>query len=93
MPGTREARLLQKLDSSVTIDATLTFDKLRDVILNVGDKVRSRYKGGAWHPGQIIKNNEDGTYRILYDDGDVEERVKLEHLKSIPGNVCGYLLV
>ena len=31
-----------------------------------------------WYPGKITQVNEDGTFTVTYDDGDVEESVKKE---------------
>mmetsp|Transcript_52200 Transcript_52200/g.104622 ORF Transcript_52200/g.104622 Transcript_52200/m.104622 type:complete len:124 (+) Transcript_52200:33-404(+) len=42
-----------------------------------GDRVEARWRGGkGFFNGEIIRMNEDGTYRIRYDDGVVEAYVK-----------------
>jgi len=42
--------------------------------------VEGNFNGeGSWYPGIIDGVRDDGTYDILYDDGDVETNVK-EHL-------------
>lgn len=93
MPMKRVVRLLKDLDNSVGLDDfTLTFDKLKDVRLNIGDQVKARFKKGAWHRGEIMAINEDGTYYIKFDDEDVDERVKLEHLKRVPGKLFCFFL-
>jgi hypothetical protein len=44
--------------------------------LAVGTKVEARFGGDkAYYPGKIESMNGDGTYVILYDDGDKETRV------------------
>lgn len=50
----------------------------------VGDKVSARYKTGQkWFPGKIAKVRTDGTFDILYDDGDEETRVTSDRLEAI----------
>ena len=44
-------------------DATRCFE--------AGTQVLARYKGKKkWYPGTVMKRNDDGTYEIMYDDGD-----------------------
>lgn len=35
------------------------------------------------YPGTICTSNEDGTYKILYDDGDIEHQVAREFVRTI----------
>ena len=43
-----------------------------------GDTVEARYGGKSkWYKGSILRANPDGTYGILYDDGDREDSVAL----------------
>jgi hypothetical protein len=47
-----------------------------------GDKVETRYKGkDTWLAGEITAVNTDGTYEILYDDGDREYNVKADMVR------------
>ena len=47
-------------------------DKLRE-----GDKVEARFGGrDKWYAGKITNARSDGTFDILYEDGDTERRVK-----------------
>ena len=47
-------------------------EPLVDAVLEKGMKVEGNYKGkGIWYPGKIIADHEDGTYDILYDDGEM----------------------
>ncbi len=49
----------------------------------VGEEVQGNYKGkGKWYKCKIEKANKDGTYRIKYVDGDVEDHVKVSCLSS-----------
>lgn len=52
-----------------------------------GDRVEARFKGGAkYYPGKITRVNRDGSYAILYDDGDRELRVKPSFVRAKGGN-------
>ena len=43
---------------------------------NVGFEVLARFNGGGeWFPGKVVRENNDGTYEIQYDDGDYESNV------------------
>jgi hypothetical protein len=38
--------------------------------------VEGNYQGrGKWYKGKITKERPDGTYDIVYDDGELEKRV------------------
>ena len=42
-----------------------------------GDKVEAKYQGKSkWYPGSISRVNANGTFDILYDDGDTESGVR-----------------
>ena len=42
----------------------------------IGDFIDGNYKGmGRWYPGRVIDIGADGTYTLLYEDGDIEEGV------------------
>ena len=48
--------------------------------LHVGARVRARYSaplGARWYGGVVEAGHADGTYRIKYDDGDVEHAVRV----------------
>ncbi len=43
-----------------------------------------RLRGTACrYPGTMCSSNEDGTYKILYDDGDIEHEVAREFVRTI----------
>jgi hypothetical protein len=47
-----------------------------------GDKVEAMFKGqGKHYPGKIQKVNSDGTYEVLFDDGDKDPAVKESSVK------------
>merc|ERR1712087_752454 len=46
------------------------------VDLVLGERVKAKYMGGKfWYEGSVSAVHTDGTARIEYEDGDVEERV------------------
>jgi hypothetical protein len=48
----------------------------------VGAYVECRYDGGdMWYEGRIAAKHPDGTYNVLYDDGETEDFVPLMHLR------------
>ena len=52
--------------------------------LEASTRVEARYGGGSiWYPGTICTSNEDGTYKILYDDGDIEHTAAREFVRTI----------
>ena len=47
---------------------------------DVGARIEGNWKNyGTWYKGKITKQNADGTYDIVYDDGDSESNVKEEN--------------
>jgi hypothetical protein len=47
----------------------------------VGDRVMAQFeKGEEWFPGEITKKNEDKTYAIKYDDGDVDKALPAKNI-------------
>ena len=58
----------------------------REATLREGDKVEARYGGhDKWFPGKIKRVRSDGSYYILYDDGDSEKRVRKKLIKRKRG--------
>jgi len=62
------------------------------VQMQVGDKVRARYRamqhGAArtsWYPGTVAEVHEDGLCDIAYDDGDFEKRVSMKFIRVVSG--------
>merc|ERR1719240_1559116 len=52
--------------------------------LREGDKVEARYRGKSrYYPGRISRDRRDGTYDIDYDDGEKEQRVDKELIRSL----------
>eukprot|EP00656_Telonema_subtile_P020260 TRINITY_DN2140_c0_g1_i5.p1 TRINITY_DN2140_c0_g1~~TRINITY_DN2140_c0_g1_i5.p1 ORF type:complete len:1559 (+),score=289.72 TRINITY_DN2140_c0_g1_i5:615-5291(+) len=63
-----------------------------DTVLRIGDRVSVNYdREGAWYPGKIAAGpTADGTYRIHYDDGDIEDepRNMIELESTAAGGRC-----
>ena len=52
-----------------------------------GAKIEALYKGKKhWYTGAVDKVNADGTYDVIYDDGDTEKGVKPEHIRAGAGD-------
>jgi len=52
------------------------------VSFSVGDVVEADI--GAWYPGKVSAVNPDGTYAILFDDGDSEPSIKAGDIRRKP---------
>jgi hypothetical protein len=51
--------------------------------LATGAPVEARFGGEEdWYPGTVRARNADGSYALLYDDGDEEASVAPEHVRS-----------
>ena len=47
-------------------------------------KIEANYKGGGkWYKGKIAKDHGNGTFDIMYDDGETELRVEEDMIRSI----------
>jgi hypothetical protein len=55
--------------------------------LEVGSRVEALYQagvgGGAWYDGVVTRVRPDGTFDILYEDGDTEFRVKRRFVRAV----------
>ena len=55
-----------------------------DVSISKGDRVEAKLKGWTKHgKGKITKENRDGTYDILFDDGERKSKVDAKLIKSL----------
>jgi hypothetical protein len=55
--------------------------------LQEGGKVEGNYRGrGKWYSGKITKDRGDGTYDLAYDDGETEQRVAVDLIRSRGGS-------
>jgi len=53
--------------------------------ISKGDKIEAKFKGKGikWFTGTITSINEDGTYKIIYDDGDIEDKADFKNIRLI----------
>ena len=47
----------------------------------LGDRVMAKYKGAGTYPATITACNEDGSYAVLYDDGDKDLHVGVRSIR------------
>ena len=56
-----------------------------------GEKVEGNYQGaGSWFYGTIESVNADGTFTLVYDDGDEESNVRSENIRARAPLPAGY---
>merc|ERR1719473_406506 len=56
--------------------------------LREGDKIEARYRGKSrYYPGSISRDRGDGTYDIDYDDGEREQRVDQDMIRSLDSSL------
>ena len=59
-------------------------DDDEDVSTSKGDRVEAKLKGWTkFYKGKITRENRDGTYDILFDDGDRKSKVDAKLIKSL----------
>jgi hypothetical protein len=76
-------------NSNRTVEGVVPADLRRHVLqhhgnntLPYGTRVQALYSvEEGWYPGIIEAVNDDGTYQVQYDDGDVDESVPLSHIR------------
>ena len=72
-------------DGTAAAAATITTTTTTIPKFVVGQRVRARYnKGqGNYYVANITTDNGDGTYNVLYNDGDKEDNVKAEFIHDV----------
>jgi hypothetical protein len=61
-----------------------------EVELGEGSRVEAKYRGGSkYYKGKITRKRLNGTFDILYDDGEKEESVDKALIKSLSGGGDG----
>ena len=69
---------------AVTDDDNDSDDDDDDVSLSKGDRVEAKLKGWTkYYKGKITRENRDGTYDILFDDGERKSKVDAKLIKSL----------
>ena len=52
-------------------------------LFKISQRVEACYRAqDTWYPGKIVVDREDGTYDVLYDDGENEERVREDLIRE-----------
>ena len=55
-----------------------------DTSISKGDRVEAKLKGWTkYYKGKITRENRDGTYDILFDDGERKSKVDAKLIKSL----------
>ena len=55
-----------------------------NVSISKGDRVEAKLKGWTkYYKGKITRENRDGTYDILFDDGERKSKVDAKRIKSL----------
>jgi Tudor domain len=62
---------------------TTSFLQRSPHVLEDGAVVQAKFQGAGdiWYRGRIKRVNADGTFDIVYDDGDKEYSVEPEHIR------------
>ena len=59
-------------------------DNGTDASISTGDRVEAKLKGWTkYYKGKITRENRDGTYDILFDDGERKSKVDAKLIKSL----------
>merc|ERR1711991_646591 len=59
-------------------------DDKDDVSISKGDRVEAKLKGWTkYYKGKITRENRDGSYDILFDDGERKSKVDAKLIKSL----------
>merc|ERR1711871_986829 len=59
-------------------------DDDEDVSISKGDRIEAKLKGWTkYYKGKITRENRDGSYDILFDDGDRKSKVDSKLIKSL----------
>ena len=54
--------------------------------LSPGMAVEARFRGrGKIYKGKLLQQNENGSFKVMYDDGDVDEELPREMVRPIAG--------
>ncbi len=48
----------------------------------VGDKISGQWTNGQWYPGRISVVNQNGTFDVKYDDGDVSKSLPATKVRA-----------
>ena len=72
------------LISSFSDDDDDSNDDEDDSSLSKGDRVEAKLKGWTkYYKGKVTRVNRDGTYDILFDDGERKSKVDIKLIRSL----------
>ena len=67
--------LIRSLENRRKSSSSRSKSSSSDVSLSKGDRVEAKLKGWTkYYKGKITRENRDGTYDILFDDGDRQRK-------------------
>eukprot|EP00903_Cladosiphon_okamuranus_P008645 g8289.t1 len=71
-------------DSRSSSDIETAPSRARGENYRAGDKVEARFGGRSrWFPGRVERENRDGSFHIIYDDGDEERTVEKSLMRRV----------
>merc|ERR1711975_1248 len=79
--------LIRKVGKPADSDAGGGSDDEDDKKFKVGTAIEARYGGKTkWYKGKISRVDSNGTYDVLYSDGDKERGVKKHLIRKVGGS-------
>jgi hypothetical protein len=88
-PASVDADMIREVESGMSSrkkSSRFDDDDMGGDDLAEGSKVEARYRGGSrYYKGKITRKRLNGTFDILYDDGEKEMGVDKEMIKSAGG--------
>jgi hypothetical protein len=88
--GESETRVEEALIRLIGGGGVGSFSPLKAIVDIVeGSLVEGNYKGRNWYPGKVSLVRLNGTFDILYDDGEVERSVSRENVR-LKAAIGGY---
>lgn len=76
-----------QLQRPPSVESSSSVGSVLSLVFQKGDRIEARYRGrGTFYSGVIeAVNASDGSYKIHYDDGDVEDRVVAALVRAVGG--------
>ena len=80
----RRKRQSVAMGQTVMMMTIMTLMMMDDTSISKGDRVEAKLKGWTkYYKGKITRENRDGTYDILFDDGERKSKVDAKLIKSL----------
>merc|ERR1712065_8836 len=80
----KKAKKKKKTKRGRDSDSDDSDDDDEDVSISKGDRVEAKLKGWTkYYKGKITRENRDGSYDILFDDGERKSKVDAKLVKSL----------